>query len=756
MRATEFVNKQQGVAEDTLNEFATDSGGGGDDILKTLAAQWLNGDVSSGDLDSDIQSQEKVERRLEKGVTCPDGVKRKLYIDYSDDYKGVVIYGDDNWSITYKQDDLSESHQGVAEGLGQDIPSVLYHATYKPRLKSIKLKGLGAGGKRNWEDSQRGVVYLALDPNVAESYAETSDMVPEEWLDQIVILKISTAGLDPNKFGIDSNVQDNSGDTVEYHGVIPVSNISLYKQGVAEGWLNEASSDEAWELVGQPVPEIQQFVKQMGYGNDEQSVGKLTIIIDSVPSTQISAANISKLKNLANKGNDVQTLKAVQQISGKPDAEQQYIKLMQARDAGEGRNRDVSGYLQYVKSGNYDPPVLLKLPTGVYVIGGRTRLYAALALGVPANVKIISANNFKQGVAEGRSKDFAERHYAAKEIEKIIENLLSSESLNVTPEIFKKIKELVAITGRSQDIRYFGSAGELIDKLTDVYRQSQIRSGQMPQFTGRAAAARDMARQIANQTRGTYRYFKPQTWTTRFGQRYRDPADYVVYPDQQSYDDALEWIENKGKKVRYRDNSGGLTDATQIGSYIIEPSTFTQDAFSDTPQTTHRISVRLAKTINQGGRQQVDITDQQAAALQDIASTKSQNAIQSIQLILKVLQGEQDIKQIIDNSKKITPQDKAKLDAIITGAKNFQEPNQGVSEAWSEKYKRSINCDKPKGFSQRAHCQGRKKNNEQIELDERKKKRKTTKKTNRYFYGPVYYGGFYGTGDSSGDGGGGE
>ena len=105
----------QDVAEG-LNEFATGSGGGGkDDILKTLAAQWLNGDVSSGDLDSDIQSQEKVERRLARGIICPDGVKRKLYIDYSDDYKGVVIYSDDNWSITYKQDDLTESKQGVAE-----------------------------------------------------------------------------------------------------------------------------------------------------------------------------------------------------------------------------------------------------------------------------------------------------------------------------------------------------------------------------------------------------------------------------------------------------------------------------------------------------------------------------------------------------------------------------------------------------------------------------------------------------------------
>jgi len=32
-----------------------------------------------------------------------------------------------------------------------------------------------------------------------------------------------------------------------------------------------------------------------------------------------------------------------------------------------------------------------------------------------------------------------------------------------------------------------------------------------------------------------------------------------------------------------------------------------------------------------------------------------------------------------------------------------------VSEKWSEKYKKSIDCNNPKGFSQRAHCQGKKK-----------------------------------------------
>jgi hypothetical protein len=48
--------------------------------------------------------------------------------------------------------------------------------------------------------------------------------------------------------------------------------------------------------------------------------------------------------------------------------------------------------------------------------------------------------------------------------------------------------------------------------------------------------------------------------------------------------------------------------------------------------------------------------------------------MQMIQAMVNVLQGEDNIKQIIDNSKKITPQDKAKLDAIIAGAKNFEEP----------------------------------------------------------------------------------
>lgn len=47
--------------------------------------------------------------------------------------------------------------------------------------------------------------------------------------------------------------------------------------------------------------------------------------------------------------------------------------------------------------------------------------------------------------------------------------------------------------------------------------------------------------------------------------------------------------------------------------------------------------------------------------------------------------------------------------------KGIQEDDE-IEEKWSEKYKRSINCNNPKGFSQKAHCQGRKKKSEQKEM----------------------------------------
>ena len=46
------------------------------------------------------------------------------------------------------------------------------------------------------------------------------------------------------------------------------------------------------------------------------------------------------------------------------------------------------------------------------------------------------------------------------------------------------------------------------------------------------------------------------------------------------------------------------------------------------------------------------------------------------------------------------------LDANIIG------DEEELTEKWSEKYKKSINCSNPKGFSQKAHCAGKHKKNE--------------------------------------------
>lgn len=51
-------------------------------------------------------------------------------------------------------------------------------------------------------------------------------------------------------------------------------------------------------------------------------------------------------------------------------------------------------------------------------------------------------------------------------------------------------------------------------------------------------------------------------------------------------------------------------------------------------------------------------------------------------------------------------------DAVASISKLTQslgEDDKQLDEKWSEKYKKSIDCSNPKGFSQRAHCQGRKK-----------------------------------------------
>ena len=66
-------------------------------------------------------------------------------------------------------------------------------------------------------------------------------------------------------------------------------------------------------------------------------------------------------------------------------------------DKRENRKRtyEVTDLLDQIRSGKYHPPLVLSLKDGLYVIDGRTRLYAALALDIDPKIKIITKDNFE-------------------------------------------------------------------------------------------------------------------------------------------------------------------------------------------------------------------------------------------------------------------------------------------------------------------------------------------------------------------------
>ena len=86
----------------------------------------------------------------------------------------------------------------------------------------------------------------------------------------------------------------------------------------------------------------------------------------------------------------------------------------------------------------------------------------------------------------------------------------------------------------------------------------------------------------------------------------------------------------------------------------------------------------------------------------------------------------EEMRQLIEHAEKVINEEKTRLDPKCWKGKKIGTPktkmkggvrvnncvpkeSQALEEKWSQKYKNSINCSNPKGFSQRAHCAGKKK-----------------------------------------------
>lgn len=100
---------------------------------------------------------------------------------------------------------------------------MLYHATRQRFIGSIKKEGLHAKTKKNFE-GQLGddLVYFAFNDDVAASYAECADNIPESWEDDnIVVLAVNENNLNRNRFYKDPNIQGDDNSTIAYKGCIP-------------------------------------------------------------------------------------------------------------------------------------------------------------------------------------------------------------------------------------------------------------------------------------------------------------------------------------------------------------------------------------------------------------------------------------------------------------------------------------------------------------------------------------------------------
>jgi hypothetical protein len=92
--------------------------------------------------------------------------------------------------------------------------------------------------------------------------------------------------------------------------------------------------------------------------------------------------------------------------------------------------------------------------------------------------------------------------------------------------------------------------------------------------------------------------------------------------------------------------------------------------------------------------------------LMPVVPVIASNAINSRIMYQMYIDPIKNSKLIASNGKLLNEQDLDKKHGMMP---------ENVAEEWSQKYKSSINCSHPKGFSQKAHCAGKKKHNESID-----------------------------------------
>lgn len=167
-------------------------------------------------------------------------------------------------------------------------------------------------------------------------------------------------------------------------------------------------------------------------------------------------------------------------------------------------------------------------------------------------------------------------------------------------------------------------------------------------------------------------------WSRFGGGAVQDPTYILRFKNREDRDDAWQELMKHGKQVHTTDpfsSSKNVLTFIRVGKFLLQKDSLTYDALSNKPRAEYFLSIRTASALRNPSVQKLDITDAQAAALHDIAKSRSADALEKIKAVLDWEKAGETVKQALDTTNKLSDKDKSTIDSILAGTKNFREPD---------------------------------------------------------------------------------
>ncbi len=607
-------------------------------------------------------------------------------------------------------------------GITED-DDVLYHATYEPFLNSILANGLGgAGTQQQWEDSKPGHVYLARDPEVAESHAEANEQVPDDYIDNIIVLAIDTSKLDMDKLVDDPNVLDDDS-TLAYKGIIP-SNAFTISESIAEGkriprkkgqkagskkhsdlYTDENPKGTIHGLKFATVKDAQASVRKIkssGKKHAHKIQAAIAMEQRAKAAGKVSAAAvyrkyINAMKKKTKKMNELRIekpdpkdtlgVKRKEMPQVKSDDYAEFIAYLQKNGAKFTKETIPARDLKAMQKEFSDEGIMKQLMKNIeqgpnrkaviassddYIMDGHHRWLVAINTGADLNVFRVNLPAYELYDLVNK---FEKTYY---------KDIYERGSIGVP---FSSGLVMTLFPHRPLKIKK-STPGKL--KYEDVDLRHALESGIYKHNEENITVRVNPDKSIS--------FIQPQEYSIA------DDHDYLEYA-QSLLADANNWTKVTNEAITSVDLDQLETFADKLFAKVGIDVEFTRhfldrvnDARNVKPITMAELTRLFKQEFKRYGKPIAQMGPGQEAVMKD-------------------LQTDINLPFALQYDK-----DNNELDLIaktVMRKKDFRTPDREFPvEGWSAKYKKSINCSNPKGFSQRAHCAGRKKKKKSESINE--------------------------------------